>query len=322
MQQNSPRIVFVGAHFEACRPFRHLIASSENIVGLFTLEPSSLAQMSGGVDLTPFATAAKIPIKIGKNVNAPDAASWIRRLAPDLLLVVGWTQLLKPELLQVPRLACLGFHASLLPKYRGRAPVNWAILNGDTETGNTMIVLEPGADEGDLVSQRGIPITEQDDCATIYEKVSLTECEMLDEVLPLIRQGRMPRRKQNSLEATVMPKRRPEDGLIDWRWTTRRLYNWVRALTHPYPGAFSYVCGRKIIIWKTRVEDGTIHSQKLYGTVEASPDGFPLVALQDGHLRILQVECEGHHPASGPEALRTFLQPGSIFHDAARREAQ
>jgi methionyl-tRNA formyltransferase len=185
-----------------------------------------------------------------------------------------------------------------------------------------MIVLEPGADEGDLVSQRGIPITEQDDCATIYEKVSLTECEMLDEVLPLIRQGRMPRRKQNSLEATVMPKRRPEDGLIDWRWTTRRLYNWVRALTHPYPGAFSYVCGRKIIIWKTRVEDGTIHSQKLYGTVEASPDGFPLVALQDGHLRILQVECEGHHPASGPEALRTFLQPGSIFHDAARREAQ
>ena len=322
MQQNSHRIVFVGAHIEACRPFQHLIANSENIVGFFTLEPSSLAQMSGGVDLTGIAMAAGIPLKTGTNVNAPDAVDWIRQLHPDLLLVVGWTQLVKPELLQVPRIACLGFHASLLPKYRGRAPVNWAIINGETETGNSMIVLEPGADEGDVVSQRKIPITEEDDCATIYEKVSLTECEMLDEVLPLIRQGRMPREKQNSLEATIMPKRKPQDGLIDWSWTTRRLYNWVRALTHPYPGAFSYVSGRKIIIWKARPEDATIRSEKLPGTVEASPDGFPLVASQDGHIRILQVECEGQIPVSGPEASRTFLQPGAILHNSARRQTQ
>lgn len=322
MQQNPLRIVFVGAHTEALRPFQHLILNSENIVGLFTLEPASLAKMSGGVDLTGIATAARIPFKTGRNVNALDAMSWIRGLAPDLLLVVGWTQLLKPEVLQVPSLGCLGFHASLLPKYRGRAPVNWAIINGETETGNSMIVLEPGADEGDLVSQRRIPITEEDDCATIYEKVSLTECEMLDEVLPLIRQGRMPRRKQNSFDATVMPKRRPEDGLIDWSWTTRRLYNWVRALTHPYPGAFSYVSGRKIIIWKARAEDRTIRSEKLPGTVEASSDGFPLAAMRDGHLRILHVECEGQLPVSGPEACRTFLQPGSIFHAAAPRQTQ
>src|SRR5262249_57101664 len=126
--------------------------------------------------------------------------------------------------------------------------VNWAMINGETETGNTLMVLDAGADQGDIVCQRKIPITFDDDCSTIYEKVSQTECEMLDEVLPLIRQGHLPRAKQDSAAATVMPKRRPEDGLINWTCASRRLYDLVRALTHPHPGPVSFLRGNELMI--------------------------------------------------------------------------
>lgn len=317
MRTEFPRLVFVGAHQEAQRPFEHLITTGENLAGLFTLESESLKRMAGGVELSGLAQAMSIPVKKGSNVNAPDAAEWIRSLAPDVLLVVGWTQLLKPDLLGVPRVACLGFHASLLPKYRGRAPVNWALIHGETETGNTMIVLEPGADEGDIVSQRRIAIEFDDDCKTIYDKVSVTECEMLDEVLPLIREGRMPRRKQDSSQATVMPKRRPEDGLLDWSWDSVRLYNWVRALTHPYPGAFSFLAGRKITIWKARRDFGATPPQSPAGSISLGTDGNPLVVTGDGVLKVLEVECEGTGPVSGMEASETFLKPPATFETLA-----
>jgi len=298
---------------EARLPFERLLATRENVAGLFTLQPEGLQQMSGGIDLTEAADAFRIPVKRGRNINDPESVAWVRGMAPDVLLVVGWTQLLKPELLRVPQLACLGFHASLLPKYRGRAPVNWAILNGETETGNTMIVLEPGADEGDIVSQRRIPITEEDDCASIYRKVSLTECDMLDEVLPLIRQGCMPRRKQDSSLATVMPKRRPEDGLIVWHWTSQRLYDWVRALTRPYPGAFSYLAGQKVTIWKARPMITNHSLSKSRGTVELDSDGYPMVVTSDGYLKLLEVEREGQPAISGLCAAQTWLKPATSF---------
>jgi len=202
----------------------------------------------------------------------------------------------------------------MLPKYRGRAPVNWAILNGETETGNTLMVLEPGADQGDIVCQRKIPITYDDDCRTIYEKVSETECEMLDEVLPLIRQGRLPRVKQDSTTATVMPKRRPEDGLMDWHWTSRRLYDWVRALTHPYPGAFTFLAQEKIMIWKAAAVESP--SNDLPGTITLDSDGWPKVATGDGSLRLLHVEREDNGSMSGLEAAAAFLSSAPRFRSA------
>jgi len=315
MPVDSPRILFVGAHVEALRPFEHLIARSQSIVGLFTLEPESLSKMSGGVDLTQSACTARIPVMKGKNVNDPEVIEWIRQKSPDVLLVVGCTQLVKPQLLALPKIAALGFHASLLPRYRGRAPVNWAILNGESETGNTMIVLEPGADEGDIVSQRRIPITFEDDCATIYQKVSVSECEMLDEVIPLLLQGCMPRRKQDPSQATVMPKRWPEDGLIDWNWTSRRLYDWVRALTQPYPGAFTYLSDRKITIWKAGIVDGA--SQNPPGSIDFDANGWPLVTTHDGFLKLLNLQCEGYPPCTGLEAAQSFLQPPISFQPLA-----
>jgi methionyl-tRNA formyltransferase len=307
-----PRIVFVGAHMESYAPFKRLMERGDNIVGFVTLTEESMRKMSGATDLTQLASGSKIPQLRITNVNRPESIEWIRNLQPDLLLVIGWTQLLKPELLRVPTLTCIGFHASLLPKYRGRAPVNWAIINGETVTGNSMITLEPEADTGDVVAQREIPITDEDDCNTIYQKVGRTEVEMLEEVLPQIQRGVLPRTKQDNSIATVMPKRRPEDGIIDWNRSTRDLYNWVRALTEPYPGAFTFVNGEKVFIWKAQIEQ-TPMTLAEPGTVSVDDAGSPLVATADGWLRLVSVQKEGCGKISGQEASKTFLAAGVVL---------
>jgi len=309
-----PRIVFVGAHMEAEAPFERLIERGNDVCGLVTLDRDSLQRMSGGVDLTALASGEQIPVLPVRNVNDRSAVEWIREKSPDLLLVVGWTQLVKTELLRVPTFACLGFHASLLPKSRGRAPVNWAIINGETMTGNTMIVLEPEADSGDIVAQREIAISDEDDCCTIYQKVGETEADMLDEVLPMIEQRILPRRKQDDSEATVMPKRRPEDGIIDWNRPTRAIYNWVRALTYPYPGAFSLLDGEKIWIWKARPDGNPLASGNASpGEVALDGEGWPWVCTADGWIRLVSVQPEGGPKLSGQAAAMTFLKSGSVL---------
>jgi methionyl-tRNA formyltransferase len=294
---------------EGYGPFQHLIERRENITGLVTLREERRAAMSGCVDLAPLAKQAAIPVLDVRNVNDPDSVAWIQGKAPDVLLVIGWTQLLKSELLRTPKIACLGFHASLLPKYRGRAPVNWAIINGEAETGNTMITLEPEADTGDIVAQRKILITNDDDCRTIYEKVGRSEIDMLDEILPMIRRGILPRQKQDDCQASVMPKRRPEDGVIDWHRSTREIFNWVRALTEPYPGAFSFLDGNKIWIWAARPVSGSQSGSPEPGTVLHDNEGWPLVATRDGWIRILSAQREGEPKVSGQTAAE-FLKAG------------
>lgn len=314
VQHLLPSIVFVGAHMESRAPFTFLIEHGYNLSGLVTLETECLQKMSGAVDLSEAAKRTRIPILRVKNINESHAITWISEKAPDILLVIGWTQLLKPELLRKPKFACFGFHASLLPKYRGRAPVNWAIINGETVTGNTMLVLEPEADSGDIVAQRTIPITDDDDCRTIYEKVGQTEVDMLAEILPMLQQGIFPRRKQDDSQSTVMPKRHPEDGRIDWHRATREVYNWIRALTDPYPGAFSVLDGHRVWIWAAR-EDNALANRNRFkpGDVIQNAQGWPLVATGDGWIRVLEAQREGGPKVSGTIAANSFLIAGSSF---------
>lgn len=314
--KTAPRIVFVGVHREAEPPLRWLLDQDEAVLGLVTLDPESRRQVSGAVDLEPLARAAGRPTLEVKNVNEPHAAAWIASHRPDVVLVVGWTQLLKREVLAIPRLVCLGFHASLLPKYRGRAPINWALIHGETETGNTMIVLEPGADEGDIVAQRRIPIGDEDDCATLYDKVAATEVEMLAEVLPGLREGRLPRRPQDGALATVMPRRRPEDGLIDWSRTTKQVHDWVRAQTHPYPGAFSLWDGRRVHVWRTAPLGLDTAAAALPGTIDIDA-GRPRVRTGDGWIEILRAQIEGDEETDGAALAARFLTPGRRFGDPA-----
>jgi methionyl-tRNA formyltransferase len=302
-------IVFVGCVTEGFRSLGHLLRRGERILCIFTLRDDLAAKTSGAMRFDEVAERHGVPLVKVRNINDPEPVERIRALAPDLVAVIGWTQLVKAEILRIPRHGCIGFHASLLPEYRGRAPINWALINGETRTGNTMMLLEEGVDDGDILAQREIPIGFDDTCATLYEKVAETEFEMLDEVLPLMREGRAPRRKQDPSKVTVMPKRRPEDGLIDWKRPARRLYDWVRALTHPYPGAFSHLGGHKVFVWKASLVEGSPDSSLLPGDV-ALVEGALLAGTGAGLLRLEYVQAEQDAEQSGADFAAKHVPAG------------
>jgi methionyl-tRNA formyltransferase len=308
-------IVFIGCVLEGRRTLEGLIERGEHISAVFTFLPAKAATISGAARWDDITAAHGIPLHHVRSINDPEALATIRELEPDLVFCVGWTQLLGEELLSIPRLGCLGFHASLLPHYRGRAPVNWAIINGEILTGNTLMVLDPGVDTGDIVAQRAIAISDDDTCGTVYDKVAASELEMLDEVLPLIHVGLMPRRRQDDSRATVVGRRRPEDGRIDWCRTTRELHDWVRALTDPYPGAFTTIDGEQVWVWaahpaSTPVERARPGQWRLVG----SPPELRAGTL-DGELVLDEVQRGDEPRRDGVSFARRWLGDGVAVAD-------
>ena len=185
--------------------------------------------------------------------NINDEVEKIKQINPDLIIVGGWQQLLSKEILEIPKLGAIGFHSSLLPKYRGRAPVNWAIILGENKTGITMFYLTPNADDGDIIAQKEVEILFNDDCNSVYKKCAKAGAELIKIYLPLIKKGIAPRIHNPSKSYPICPKRTPEDGKIDFNRSSLEVYNFIRALTKPYPGAFTFVDGKKVIIYKAEI---------------------------------------------------------------------
>lgn len=246
------RIVFVGCVKEGWECCSALLHDGVEISAVITFVDEIRERLSGGVPFDSLASRFGVPLYKVQSINASETVDLLRRLAPDLLIVIGWTEILRREALSIPTVGCIGMHASLLPRYRGGAPVNWAIINGETATGNTMFFLDAGVDTGDILAQRPIEIAPYDTCGSVYDKVAQTGIEMLREALPRVIRGQASPLPQEALVGlpSRMSKRRPEDGLIRWNKEAWELYNWIRALTHPYPGAFAYFGKRKIFIWE------------------------------------------------------------------------
>lgn len=172
---------------------------------------------------------------------------------PHLILVLGWYYIIPRIVREIAPLKCMGIHASLLPKFRGGSPIPWAIIEGEKETGVSFFYLEDGIDKGDIVAQKSFLILEDDTCVTVYEKAIQASAKILQEQLPLIAAGKASRTPQNHEAATQFPPRKPEDGLIDWSWSAKKIRNFIRAQTKPYPGAFTFIEGKKVIIWDASI---------------------------------------------------------------------
>lgn len=221
--------------FEIAAVFTHADAAGEN------LWFRSVARLAAEKNLTVFAP---------DDINHPLWLQRIRQLEPEILFSFYYRKLVSQALLDVPRAACLNLHGSLLPKYRGCAPANWAILNGETRSGVTLHHMIRQPDAGDIVCQREVEIRPADTAATLNRKLAEAARPMLDEYLPLIRSGRAPRTPQDPAAATYFPRRKPADGAIDWTQSARQVANLIRAVTHPYPGAFTYVRSTRVLIWE------------------------------------------------------------------------
>ncbi|HYY99756.1 MAG TPA: methionyl-tRNA formyltransferase [Pyrinomonadaceae bacterium] len=224
----------------------------------------------------------------------------------DLLVAVKWRTMIPQGLIEAARGGLVVFHASLLPKYRGFAPVNWPLINGERETGVTMFYAADEVDAGDIIEQRARAITDEDDAGTLDAWLNETVERMLEENLPRLAGGTAPRVPQDHSRATYAIWREPEDGRIDWGRPTREVFNLVRGLASPYPGAFSVLEGRKLVIWSAEIErEPRAYVGRNPGKVERIIPGEGVNVLTgDGTLRIKRVQLEGDEPRRADEVIR------------------
>jgi methionyl-tRNA formyltransferase len=243
--------------------------------------------------------------------------SWQAKIAglePSILYSFFYRNLLPVELLKVAALGSYNLHTSLLPRYRGRSPVNWMIINGEREAGVTLHHMVARADAGDIVAQRAIEICDEDTALTLYHKLIPLAGSIVREYHLLIAAGQAPRRVQDIGAGSYFGRRRPDDGRIDWNWPARRIFNLVRGVTHPYPGAFCFVEGRKLTVWTAMVarERGQLaDSGRIIRYVENAVE----IAAGEGSLLILRVQLEGER-----EADATTVFPGTVPPKALRLE--
>lgn len=316
------RLLFVGAVHEAEPALAALIDSPVEIVEVLTMPIAQEAGPSGYVDLEPLARTHGIPVRRTANINSVEEVAHIRQVAPDVLVVVGWTRLLGADVLAIPPRGCIGFHASLLPRFRGRAPVNWAILRGEHETGNTMMYLNVGTDTGDIIDQRHVAIELADTCASVYTRVANAGANMLRDHLPAILDGTAPRRPQERTNGDLLPKRTPDMGITDWDRPARAVHDWIRALTAPYPGAFAFWAGHKVMLWASDVPDDNGRLGRP-GEVIARDESGVRIGTKDGSLLLTSMSMEGSPPqAAFPWACEHGMEVrhrfGSVDPEVAR----
>jgi UDP-4-amino-4-deoxy-L-arabinose formyltransferase/UDP-glucuronic acid dehydrogenase (UDP-4-keto-hexauronic acid decarboxylating) len=253
----------------------------------------------------------QIPVYCPQNVNTPEWIEKIRNILPEVIFSFYYRNLLGRDILMIPSVGSFNLHGSLLPAYRGRCPINWVLVKGEQRTGVTLHHMLEGPDSGDIVGQKEVVIDFEDTAYTLYQKLCVKAKELLGEVLPLIKKGMAPRVAQNLRQGSYYGGRRPEDGKIDWSWPVLRIYNLVRAVTEPYPGAFTYLPkGEKLFIWRTLPEKGSI-SKGPMGVLEFEKDNV-YVRASDGRLRLLDIEVEKER-MKGQKILEFFRKQEGVI---------
>jgi methionyl-tRNA formyltransferase len=255
------------------------------------------------------AAAAGAVVVYRDDPHEPGLAGSIAECRPDFLFSFYFRHMLPAAVLSLAPRGALNLHGSLLPRYRGRAPVNWVLVHGESETGVTLHYMTTKPDAGDMVDQERVAVSPLDTAYTLFLKLEDAASRLLDRALPALRDGTASAITQDPGLRSYFGRRRPEDGRIDWTWPADRIYNLVRAVTHPYPGAFTAHRGRKLYVWwaiPLAAEVGEAPGR----IVAVDRDGV-LVAAGNGTLRLVTVQLEGRPelPASA-FALSERLAPG------------
>ncbi|MGB8412635.1 MAG: formyltransferase [Candidatus Binatus sp.] len=243
-----------------------------------------------------------VPVHMDDGAASGSAAS-IGALKPAIIYSFYYRYLIPQSVLAVAPLGAFNLHGSLLPAYRGRAPVNWMLVNGEREAGVTLHQMVARADAGDIVGNRAVAIDDSDTALTLYRKLVPLGVELITEMHPKIVAGAAPRRKMDIAKGSYFGRRKPDDGRIDWRWPARRIFNLVRAVTHPYPGAFCFVGGRKLLVWEAKIgaENGTLGEPGR--VVRETADGALEIAAGEGIVIVKIAQFEGGAEGIARDAL-------------------
>ena len=283
------KIFVIGTVAFSERVLQHLLENLRaDVVGVATKEASAFN--ADFVSLAPLSATHGVPCRFVKDINAPEILDWIRSLAPDVVLCVGWSSLIKTELLHLAPLGVVGYHPAALPRNRGRHPIIWALVLGLTETASTFFFMDEGADSGDILSQQTVAISPADDAASLYEKLTLAALDQISTFVPALAAGTYQRQPQDHTNANTWRKRGRADGRLDFRMTSQALHNLVRGLTRPYVGAHVEVASQDVKVWQAAsAADDRAHLEP--GQVLAHlPNGAFRVKTSDGALDLLEHE--------------------------------
>jgi len=282
------RLVWVSFDVMGRDCLRAAADAGAEVVGVVTLPGPIDPDRSGQCSFDEIAAELGARLIETADVNSPDTITAIREVDPDLIFVVGWSQLVLDEFIGLPRHGVFGMHPTLLPRHRGRAAIPWAILSGLAKTGVTLFEIADGtADSGAILGQIEIPIAPDETATTLYDSVTDAHIELVREVVPKLLAGSADRIPQDTRRASAWPKRTPVDGIIDWETRAPYLHDWVRAQTRPYPGAFTYLGEEKLVVWRARPVE--LDAEAPAGTVVAVDDA-PVVACGEGGLVLEEVE--------------------------------
>lgn len=256
------------------------------------------------------AEAHHLPVFQPAKLRVPGVLEQLQSWQPDLIVVAAYGRILPTTILTLPPLGCINVHASLLPKYRGAGPIQWAIANGESETGITIMQVSEPMDAGDILLQKAIPIAATDTGGSLHDKLARLGAEALQEAIALLKAGRLTPRQQNEAEVTQAPLIQKDDGRVDWHLAAAVIERRVRAF-NPWPSAYATLNGKLLKIFAAQVEHAPRPSQAAPGTIiEVTPVSMS-VATGNGILTLREVQLAGKKRLSVEEFLRGYhLQPG------------
>lgn len=291
---SAPRILFFGYSEVGYECLSLLLERGHNVVALITHEDNPHEKIWFK---TPAVAARErgIPVFTPEKVNTPE---WIERIAalqPELILSVYYRNMISSKILALPRLGAWNMHGSLLPKYRGRAPINWAVLHGESRIGMTLHRMVKSADAGAIVDQEGVAIGPRDTAEQAFRKVLPCARRVLARQIEALLAGTARETPQDDTQATYFGGRKPDDGRIDWRQTSRQIFNLIRAVADPYPGAFTDVGDARLMVWWAEPDSPAARGK--HGVPGEVLSVSPLVvATADGALELAKTEWRGGPP--------------------------
>jgi methionyl-tRNA formyltransferase len=270
-----------------------LLAAAEagaDVVGVVTLPGPIDPDRSGQCAFDDVATRLGAALHETTDVNSGETLAFVGGVEPELIFVVGWSQLVRQPFIELVGEGVFGMHPTLLPRHRGRAPIPWAILTGLARTGVTLFeIVDATADSGAIVGQLEVGIAPDETATTLFEKLAEAHVELIRQFVPQVIARQAPRIGQDPRRASSWHKRVPADGIIDWETRAPYLYDWVRAQTRPYPGAFTWLGDEKVIVWDARPV--ALDTSAPSGTIVSVSDEGPIVACGEGGLLLVEVEA-------------------------------
>lgn len=296
----SRRVVWVSFDVIGRACLETTATAGADVVGIVTLPGPIDANRSGMCSFDDVAHALGADLLETRDVNADQTIEWVRARRPDMIFVVGWSQLVRQSLIDLAPDGVFGMHPTLLPRHRGRAPIPWAILSGLAKTGVTLFeIVDPTADSGPIVSQIEIPIAQDETAQTLYDLTFDAHLALLKDVVPQLLAGTAPRISQDDGRGSSWPKRTPADGIIDWDTRAPYLYDWVRAQTRPYPGAFTFLGDERLVVWRARPV--AYSGNQPSGTVIDAVEEGVVIACGEGGLLLEEIQLEDAAPLFGAE---------------------